>query len=146
MKFSLSFVLSILLLSFCATSLLGQNNSKGKYTVVVNTSGQYSVWIGGSILSDGWREAGYSGTLNQCQAYIKEVWTDMRPRSIQKLNLPANTRYKVVINHEEQYSIWPANRKAPKGWRDTKKAGNLRACMAYIEEVWTDMRPLSLRK
>jgi MbtH protein len=54
--------------------------------------------------------------------------------------------YKVVINHEEQYSIWPADRENAPGWRDVGVNGPKEACLAYIEEVWTDMRPLSLRK
>ncbi|MCP5095286.1 MAG: MbtH family protein [Chloroflexi bacterium] len=53
--------------------------------------------------------------------------------------------YKVVINHEEQYSIWPANREAPLGWREVGKSGPKQECLDYIEAVWTDMRPLSLR-
>ncbi|MGH6871746.1 MAG: MbtH family protein [Rhizomicrobium sp.] len=56
------------------------------------------------------------------------------------------TIYKVVVNHEEQYSIWPANRENPLGWNDVGKQGTKKDCMAYIEEVWTDMRPLSWRK
>jgi MbtH protein len=55
------------------------------------------------------------------------------------------TQYKVVLNHEEQYSIWPADRENPAGWRDAGKVGTKAECLAYIEEVWTDMRPLSLR-
>ena len=54
--------------------------------------------------------------------------------------------YKVVINHEEQYSIWPADRELPLGWAAAGKEGSKAECLAYIEEVWTDMRPLSLRK
>ena len=54
--------------------------------------------------------------------------------------------YTVVINHEEQYSIWLADREIPLGWREVGKRGTKSACLAYIEEVWTDMRPLSLRK
>jgi MbtH protein len=54
--------------------------------------------------------------------------------------------YKVVVNHEEQYSIWPADRENPLGWRDAGKTGTKAECLAYIKEVWTDMRPLSLRK
>ena len=54
--------------------------------------------------------------------------------------------YTVVINHEEQYSIWPADRENPLGWRDAGKSGPKSECLAYIKEVWTDMRPLSLRK
>jgi MbtH protein len=56
------------------------------------------------------------------------------------------TIYKVVVNHEEQYSIWPADRENALGWRDAGKTGPKAECLAYIEEVWTDMRPLSLRK
>lgn len=54
--------------------------------------------------------------------------------------------YKVVANHEEQYSIWPTDRENPLGWRDVGKRGGKAECLAYIREVWTDMRPLSLRK
>jgi uncharacterized protein YbdZ (MbtH family) len=56
------------------------------------------------------------------------------------------TIYKVVVNHEEQYSIWPEYKEIPLGWNDAGKAGTKAECLAYIKEVWTDMRPLSLRK
>ncbi len=56
------------------------------------------------------------------------------------------TIYRVVINHEEQYSIWPADRELPLGWNDAGKSGTKQECLDHIEEVWTDMRPLSLRK
>jgi MbtH protein len=56
------------------------------------------------------------------------------------------TIYKVVVNHEEQYSIWPADRENALGWTDAGKTGPKEECLAYIKEVWTDMRPLSLRK
>ena len=56
------------------------------------------------------------------------------------------TIYKVVINHEEQYSIWPEYKENPLGWFDVGKSGPKAECLAYIKEVWTDMRPLSLRK
>jgi MbtH protein len=54
--------------------------------------------------------------------------------------------YKVVVNQEAQYSIWPADRDNPLGWRDVDKQGTKTECLAYIKEVWTDMRPLNLRK
>jgi len=54
--------------------------------------------------------------------------------------------YRVVVNDEEQYSIWPADRDPPLGWKDAGKTGLKAECLAYIQEVWTDMRPLSLRK
>ncbi|MBE7527119.1 MAG: MbtH family NRPS accessory protein [Burkholderiales bacterium] len=56
------------------------------------------------------------------------------------------TIYHVVINHEEQYSIWPEYKEIPRGWHSVGKSGKKDDCLAYIEEVWTDMRPLSLRK
>ena len=56
------------------------------------------------------------------------------------------TVYDVVVNHEEQYSIWPEGRELPKGWRKAGKTGSKDECLAHIKEVWTDMRPLSLRK
>jgi MbtH protein len=56
------------------------------------------------------------------------------------------TEYQVVINDEEQYSIWPADRPLPDGWRAAPSRGPKAECLAYIDTVWTDMRPLSLRK
>jgi MbtH protein len=56
------------------------------------------------------------------------------------------TTYKVVVNHEEQYSIWPAHKENPNGWRDAGKIGDKAGCLEYVKTVWTDMRPLSLRK
>jgi MbtH protein len=55
------------------------------------------------------------------------------------------TVYKVVVNHEQQYSIYPADRANPLGWNDAGKTGPKAECLAYVREVWTDMRPLSLR-
>jgi MbtH protein len=57
-----------------------------------------------------------------------------------------NIQYQVLMNHEEQYSLWPLDREVPLGWRDTGFHGNKAACLAHIEKVWTDMRPLSLRR
>jgi MbtH protein len=54
--------------------------------------------------------------------------------------------YRVVMNHEEQYSIWPADRELPLGWREEGKDGSRDECLAHIGTVWTDMRPLSLRR
>jgi MbtH protein len=63
-----------------------------------------------------------------------------------KEDLEDNQIYNVVINDEEQYSIWPAHRENPLGWRNAGKTGTKPECLAYINEVWTDMRPLSVRK
>lgn len=54
--------------------------------------------------------------------------------------------FKVVVNHEEQYSIWPAYKEVPAGWRETGKQGPKEDCLNHIQEAWTDMRPLSLRR
>lgn len=54
--------------------------------------------------------------------------------------------YKVVVNDEEQYSIWLADRENALGWKDAGKQGSKEECLAHIQKVWTDMRPLSLRK
>ena len=57
-----------------------------------------------------------------------------------------NTTYNVVMNHEEQYSIWPVEKEIPLGWKAVGKSGKKDECLAYVKEVWTDMRHLSLRK
>jgi MbtH protein len=54
--------------------------------------------------------------------------------------------YTVVLNDEEQYSIWPTYKQVPAGWREIGKVGRKPECLSYIDEVWTDMRPLSLRR
>lgn len=54
--------------------------------------------------------------------------------------------YRVVMNHEEQYSIWLDYKDIPSGWNEVGIKGSKQECLAYIKEVWTDMRPLSLRK
>lgn len=59
--------------------------------------------------------------------------------------MSGDERY-VVINHEEQYSVWPADRQPPRGWRATGRPDTRTACLDHIEEVWTDLRPLSLRR
>lgn len=53
--------------------------------------------------------------------------------------------YEVVVNDEDQYSIWLADREVPGGWRTVGHRGPKEDCLAYIDEVWTDMRPKSLR-
>jgi MbtH protein len=53
--------------------------------------------------------------------------------------------YKVVVNQEEQYSLWPADRENAPGWKDAGHRGSKEDCLAYVKQVWTDMRPRSLR-
>lgn len=55
-------------------------------------------------------------------------------------------QYKVVVNDEEQYSLWPADHANAPGWRDTGFQGSHDACLEHVRTVWTDMRPLSLRQ
>jgi MbtH protein len=57
-----------------------------------------------------------------------------------------DTNFRVLVNHEEQYSIWPDYKVVPGGWRDTGVAGSKSDCLQYIESTWTDMRPRSLRE
>ena len=59
---------------------------------------------------------------------------------------PDTKTYRVVINHEEQYSIWPTDQENPLGWRDAGQSGTRSECLEYIKRVWTDMRPLSVRR
>ncbi|MGS0897506.1 MbtH family protein [Burkholderia stagnalis] len=54
--------------------------------------------------------------------------------------------YTVVVNHEEQYSIWPEYKDIPAGWKAAGKVGTKQVCLDHINETWTDMRPLSLRR
>lgn len=61
-------------------------------------------------------------------------------------NREDKTIYKVVVNHENQYSIWPADRENALGWNDAGKTGTKEECLEYIKQVWEDMRPLHLRK
>jgi MbtH protein len=77
--------------------------------------------------------------------------TEFNPITLEGDNMSRDERedttiYKVVVNHEEQYSIWPAHRENALGWNDVGKTGPKAECLAYIKDVWTDMRPLSLRK
>lgn len=64
----------------------------------------------------------------------------------QDTNYEDSIDYQVVVNHEEQYSIWPAHKEIPAGWRAEGPKGPRAQCLEYIEKTWTDMRPLSLQK
>lgn len=142
-----SVVIFILLItSIQILSAQGRLNKGEGYKVVINHEEQYSIWPIAKETPKGWENTTIKGDLKKCQKYIEEVWTDMRPLSIQKNYRPGRTKYQVVINHEEQYSIWPLDKKVPTGWKPTEYSGELESCQNYIEEVWTDMRPLSIRK
>jgi len=83
---------------------------------------------------------------NSSKIEDKEYLRDSAPGGTVPEDREDKTIYKVVVNHEEQYSIWPAHRENALGWKDAGKTGTKEECLAYIKEVWTDMRPLSLRK
>jgi len=57
-----------------------------------------------------------------------------------------DTLYEVVVNDEDQYSVWPSGRDVPAGWRTIGVSGTRDECLDHIEQVWTDMRPRSLRQ
>jgi MbtH protein len=64
---------------------------------------------------------------------------------IRETNEDART-YKVVVNDEDQYSVWPADRDNASGWIDEGERGTREECLAYIKRVWIDMRPRSLKR
>jgi len=141
-SYYLAFLIVILILG--PTSAIAQ--PQDAYAVVINHEEQYSIWPVNRKLPKSWQVTDIRGSQAKCQDYIEEVWTDMRPLSIQKMNLPENTEYSVIINHEEQYSIWPKELALPEKWKPTEIHGTYYPCVKYIKEVWTDMRPLSQRK
>jgi MbtH protein len=56
------------------------------------------------------------------------------------------TVWKVVVNLEDQYSVWPASKVIPSGWKDAGKEGSKEECLNYVKEIWIDMRPRSLKE
>jgi MbtH protein len=81
-----------------------------------------------------------------CVSHHEDMHSSKEGHTMTRNDADDTTIYKVVVNHEEQYSIWPAERQLPLGWREAGKQGLKAECLAYIKEVWTDMRPLSLRQ
>lgn len=139
-----------ILFIFCLIipSIEAQISSKNTsaYKVVINHEEQYSIWPADKKDVDNWKSINIVGPYKKCADYVQQTWADKRPLSIRKMNLPEDTRYFVVINHEEQYSIWPQHIRVGKDAKILTKPTSLKKCHAYIEEVWTDMRPLSMRK
>ena len=80
---------------------------------------------------------GYRSALSNAGTFCQTVAMPSSP--------DPDRRYHVVMNHEEQYSIWPAGRDLPGGWTNAGFEGSKEECLAHIEKVWTDMTPLSLR-
>ena len=71
--------------------------------------------------------------------------TDITIRGVAVFEEAENITFKVVIHHEQQYSIWPDNRENAPGWRDAGCSGGRQQCLEFIESKWADMRPASLR-
>src|SRR5919202_1156774 len=78
-------------------------------------------------------------------SFLKTLGRRRRQGDMSMDNEEDTTVYKVVVNHEEQFSIWPADRASPLGWREVGTEGTKRECLDYIEAAWVDMRPLSVR-
>ena len=155
--------LSKLLMSFFVVSLavpvVAEAQEREGYRVVINHEEQYAVWGAEMEVPSGWRAVGRPGSLRQVMGYIEEVWTDMRPLSVRKRmeeqRMDARrTTYLVVRGDEGRrglprgfygYMLWPADLPLPDELTPTRMKGSLREATNYIEEVWTDMRPLSIR-
>ena len=58
----------------------------------------------------------------------------------------SGTEFTVLINHEAQYGIWPADKPVPEKWRAVGVTGSRDDCLAFVRREWTDMRPLSVRQ
>jgi MbtH protein len=87
-----------------------------------------------------------TGTRREREGAAPRVWRGNDWRSAMSDEQDDTTIYKVVMNDEEQYSIWPEYRDNPLGWQEVGRRGTKDECLSHIEEVWTDMRPLSLRR
>ena len=145
-------LVALIVLGLVASLPARAQNARGAaYRVVINHEEQYAIWPADREPPEGWDATGEPCTRARCRAYILEVWTDMRPLSLRKTmeakKMPRDrARYQVVINHEEQYSLRLAGQEVAKPWRATGTVCTWNDCRAHIEEVWTDMRPLSVRE
>jgi MbtH protein len=81
-----------------------------------------------------------------CSIELARAWDQTLCDSLGKMADWTDGILKVVVNHEEQYSIWPTDRENAPGWRDAGKTGTKEECLSWIKEAWTDMRPASLRQ
>ncbi len=85
-------------------------------------------------------------SLSNARAVLRAAVRSHQEQAMTSVFDRDDIQFQVVVNHEEQYSIWPEYKEIPQGWRAAGKSGLKKDCLAYIEEVWTDMRPLSLRQ
>ena len=83
-------------------SITAAQSQEGPYVVMVNKEGMHAIWATKNELPGGWKKAKFKGSMDECTKYIKEVWTDMRPLSVQKkYKEKQKAGYVVIINHEE---------------------------------------------
>jgi len=92
----------------------------------------------GALRAETINQSGHTSAILETQALRMIDMTD-RSESDEAI-------YVVVMNDEEQYSIWPDDQRIPDGWRAVGTRASKAECLQYIEDTWTDMRPLSLRK
>jgi MbtH protein len=87
------------------------------------------------------------GCYHRCRAPpARRAASPDDPTDKKESDMDENTRYQVLRNDEEQYSLWPLEIEVPAGWQPVGKEGTEAECSAYVDEVWTDMRPRSLRE
>lgn len=115
------------------------SDENATFIVIINQEKEYSIWLRDRELPLGWEAVGKQGTRDKCRDYLIEVGASFQEET-------ENTIYVVIINQEEEYSIRPAYHGLPLGWKAANKQGTRDECLDYIQEVWTDMRPLSVRK
>lgn len=77
---------------------------------------------------------------------MSEGKDENKNESVKAIEKEKERIYKVLVNQEEQYSLWPADHKIPNGWEGVGPTDTKGVCLSFIKEVWTDMRPKSLRK
>ena len=114
------------------------------YKVIVNHEGQYSIWPADRENALGWNDVGEKGTRAECLAYIKKVWTDMRPLSARKEmdelgQTHDNTKYELVVEEGEVFSLWPADRENA---RRTGQTGSAADCLEYLSKALGERGPV----
>lgn len=127
-------LLPTLLIFLFITSLHAQKNlhKTDQYKVVINHEEQYSIWPSEKPLTKEWTLTEKKGTYTDCMNYIEEVWTDMRPLSIRKMNLSEETPYMVIEKKDHLLAVWPEKMKLPEGWKKSGPCVQLEHCNKLI--------------
>lgn len=129
-------ILSTLIICCSFVTLYAQKTiqKSDSYNVVINHEEQYSIFPAEKPLSKTWKLTDKNGSYQECMDYIEEVWTDMRPLSIQKMKLPKETKYMVIKNQDHLLTIWPEKVRLPEGWKSTGEIGSLEDCSLKIKQ------------